>query len=450
MSSSLSNDVPLNDDAANTNTNDDEDDDSFDMSIMDPVDNEKKQLFLFMLKECLEKNNDFNIQSFMEMLQREEGCGAQDIDNCISDIFINIYYKNIKSSYDQIEMKQRMIKHKKTITAHSGEKLDTYNFKSERCHNTSFDMNFNRTSPSSMLLLISMHGTIILRDNNTKPILQTCETAILNKFGLAGTGQCTFTSKAGDIYTAHSMCEAVSNPESILDIHTILREGRTHAKMIINPELSPDQLYQTTQSVMEYQRDKGMERQEERKNRCPTRYGEVPYGELLGERTTQGTQYLEKMYDYDDITLGIIVCKDWPEIDAKCMDNLLTNSKFIYFLTGNNDANDLFDTPIFLSKIIEFCEQNGRPEISIVDNACSVFEGVDPLTVSNILAIDNHIKGSAYTNVAKGKKTKRRRRRKTHQRKTRRRPHRRKTHQRKTRRRPHKRRTIRRKDNKNK
>ena len=44
MSSSLSNDVPLNDDAANTNTNDDEDDDSFDMSIMDPVDNEKKQL----------------------------------------------------------------------------------------------------------------------------------------------------------------------------------------------------------------------------------------------------------------------------------------------------------------------------------------------------------------------------------------------------------------------
>ena len=49
MSSSLSNDVPLNDDAANTNTNDDEDDDSFDMSIMDPVDNEKKQLFDYFL-----------------------------------------------------------------------------------------------------------------------------------------------------------------------------------------------------------------------------------------------------------------------------------------------------------------------------------------------------------------------------------------------------------------
>jgi topoisomerase IA-like protein len=75
---------------------------------------------------------------------------------------------------------------------------------------------------------------------------------------------------------------------------------------------------------------------------------------------------------------------------------------------------------VLLSELIEFSEQNGRPDVSIVDNACSVIMGKQPYTAAQI-AEYSLILDQLDPTVAKGKtKRKKTKRKKTKRKKTKR------------------------------
>ena len=110
--------------------------------------------------------------------------------------------------------------------------LNTFNFGSNRCINTTFDFNFKRDSDTSMLFFITTHGSIS-PDDEDNIIVHTCRS--LNKFSASGAGQCTYALEPESKYIVYALSNAVKNDE-ILDISTILREGVAHNTALIVPQ----------------------------------------------------------------------------------------------------------------------------------------------------------------------------------------------------------------------
>jgi hypothetical protein len=302
--------------------------------------------------------------------------------------------------------------------------FETYEFGSQRCENTMFDNNFSRHDPESMLLFINMHGGIIITDSlNTdlggnEPIVKTCRDSTLNKFSSAGVGQCTMITRNSSKYIAYSLCEAAINDDISLDIDIILRESMAHRNAIKSKNArTPLQIYKETPHSTILARTYGLKAQSE----CTSRnFDEVKYTEeeLLGNVTTFGNKYLEKLYDVKSSSY-ITICKKWDAIEANIMDNLLENEFFKDFIVNKRDTTKSKSTksihnnkvyvisPILLSDIIEFCELYGMTSISILDNSCSVFNGSQLYTEEEIALINENIK-KLPPDIAKGaNKTKR-------------------------------------------
>ena len=298
--------------------------------------------------------------------------------------------------------------------------FDTFNFGSVRCQDTQFDLNFDRDSNESMLFFISMHGSICADDN--KVVVNKCKS--LNKFSASGAGQCTQIAHEGSKYIAYALAEAVAN-NGILDISTILREGNAHhssLKVNISAVLNYEQTLPTAISQHNY----GIAKHAAAV--CAGEdFQEIVSSEILGDKTTFGIEYVEKGYSvktgHRD---GIFICKDWPEIGAKSMDNLLENQAFINYILNTyipSDVPGTFDfvfttikplitgsdddvrcvKRIFLSELIEFSEKNGRPEVNVVDNSCSVLMGMKDFTCKQIDRFKTFL-DSLGDNVAKGVK----------------------------------------------
>jgi hypothetical protein len=340
----------------------------------------------------------------------------------------NSMYPYLKPIYDELmtleAIKEARKKTNKQISLNGLATYHTHEFNSSRCQ-TSFDTNFNRADPNSMLLFNAMHGGVILdKDNN--PIIKDCvKGGFLNKFSTSGMGQCSLNSNKEQQYIVYSMCDAVAHGH-IIDMPVIFREANTHRHLTYMH--TPAEKYIITKPNIERQRDSGLAHQ----NECTARnFGELKYGDLLGDETHKGDKYLEKIYSIEDKTEvnGVFICKDWPEIGAKQMDNLLENLEFRTFILEKylpTEGDDVYDRleltrsiidyekktvvigNVLLSDVIEFCEAFGKLYISMVDDSCSVFKSLKhPYTgreISMIVESIRQLKG-----IAKGvNKTKRR------------------------------------------
>jgi hypothetical protein len=303
--------------------------------------------------------------------------------------------------------------------------LITFNFGSIRCPSTSFDLNYKRDSDTSMLFFIYTHGSIAT-DEEDNIIVHTCHS--LNKFSASGAGQCTYMSETAAKYIAYALNDAVNN-DGILDISTILREGDAHRHALEDPK-SAITTYNETLPTAVSQHNEGLANQ----SACLGEFDEIVSSQILGDKTTLGTEFVEKYYIPDDDDSNcIFICKDWPEIGAKQMDNLLENQLFINymltrykkdltksikkFITGE-DVVCIRTT--LLSNIIDFSEKNGRGDVSIVDRSCSVILGDHPYTAAQIAEYSRTLDQLGPT-VAKGKtKRKKTKRKKTKRKKTKR------------------------------
>lgn len=281
----------------------------------------------------------------------------------------------------------------------------TYDFGSVRCPNTEFEMNFKRGDPDkTMLLYIYTHGAIQLNEKREETRMNGIK---LNKYNISGTGQCAIASVPSARYMVYALSDAVKN-NTPLDVQTMLRESLAQSPDIIDPV----EKYKNTLTMKEEQTEFGIKTQDE----CP----QVKYdrNNPLGERTSYGNRYVEKIYTLDpnqSMKHGIFICKDWDEIGAGVMDNLLENNEFNIFILkkygkmperdGRNSTrsrgrsrsrnrefanlksytslittNEIIVVDgILLSDILEFCKIYYR-HISIVDNSCSVFKDKHELT----------------------------------------------------------------------
>jgi hypothetical protein len=306
--------------------------------------------------------------------------------------------------------------------------FDTFIFGSVRCQDTVFDVNFDRESGASMLFFISMHGSICADDN--KVVVNECKS--LNKFSASGAGQCTQIAHEGSKYIAYALADAVEN-NGILDISTILREGYAHHSSLIVP-ISAVLNYEDALPTAISQHYRGIAKHASAV--CAGEdFQEIVSSEILGDKTTFGVEYVEKGYsvrtgDRD----GIFICKDWPEIGAMCMDNLLENQAFKNYMLKTYIPSDTLDDFVFttikplitgsdddvkcvkrilLSELIDFSEKHGRPEVNVVDNSCSVLMGTKDFTCKQIGRFKTFL-DSLGDEVAKGvKRTKKGRYNKT-------------------------------------
>jgi len=253
--------------------------------------------------------------------------------------------------------------------------LYTFNFNSIRCPHTKFDNGFVRGSNSSILLFISMHGSTIL-DKDDKIDVNEC--FYLNKFSAAGAGQCSYVSNVSSRYIAYAVCDAI-NSNGTLDVSTILREASAHHFALGVPESAIKNYENTIQpSLLQHVKSNASQY-------C------IKSNIVLGDRMTIGKEFIEKRYSIEPGDKdGIIICKDWPEIGAKQLDNLLENPVFIEYMIEDSvvdlrssvksltkDTNEEIPCvkATYLSDLISFCELHGRPYVSILDNACSNMRG---------------------------------------------------------------------------
>ena len=296
--------------------------------------------------------------------------------------------------------------------------FNTFNFGSVRCQNTVFDVNFDRESGASMLFFISMHGSICADDN--KVVVNECKS--LNKFSASGAGQCTQIAHEGSKYIAYALADAVEN-NGPLDISTILREGYAHHSSLIVP-ISAVLNYEDALPTAISQHYRGIAKHAAAV--CAGEdFQEIVSSEILGDKTTFGFEYVEKGYsvrtgDRD----GIFICKDWPEIGANRMDNLLENQAFMNYMLKTYIPSDTLEDFVFttikplitgsdddvkcvkrilLSDLIDFSEKHGRPEVNVVDNSCSVLMGKKDFTCKQIGRFKTFL-DSLGDEVAKGAK----------------------------------------------
>ncbi len=346
-------------------------------------------------------------------------------------------YTYLKEIYDElILLEARKRASGKQISLAGRDIYNTYNFNSHRCQ-TPFDTNFNRDDPHSMLLFNTMHGGVILDKKNNYTIKDCGEGAFLNKFSTAGMGQCSFNTNKGNQYIAYLMCYAVSHGQ-VLDMPVIFREAIAHQNT--RTHNTPAEQYLITKPNIERQRDLGLAHQ----NECTDRnFDELKYGDLLGDESSNGSKYLEKIYGLGDINEanGIYICKDWVEIDAKPMDNLLENNFFLTFIlekyigkekehvynriTTTKSIIDLVTdvaaiNKCMLSDVIKFCEKYGKPHISMVDDSCSVFEPETYLLTQRQIALIADKIRKLGPSIAKGIKRNKTKRNKTKRNKTKR------------------------------
>jgi hypothetical protein len=248
-----------------------------------------------------------------------------------------------------------------------------------------------------MFLFVHLHGSLILKSNGEPNVLKV-PGVILNKFSMSGTGKFNLSSKIYLKHILYNVCDAIQTNKPI-DIETLLNESliHKHAKIV---GISEAKL--TTPAMAEEQHKKGITRQDEviallaanKQTQPPkSRLGETPYiDEVIDNNIhTYGETFIEKVYQIDkndgpNESDGIYLCKDWVEINASCMDNLMTNSVFIRFIC-NKYRDKHFKKIIFsysleeervacmgeikLSDLLEFCYLHSRPNVSIVDSSCS-------------------------------------------------------------------------------
>ena len=275
----------------------------------------------------------------------------------------------------------------------------TYDFGVAMRNNTPFDSHFSRNDKSSMFLFVHLHGSLNLKSNGEPNVLRVSGVT-LNKYSMSGTGKCNFSSKRYLQHMLNSVCDAIQTNKPI-DIETILNETliHKHAKSV---GISEAKLIAPTMAVEQHK--KGITRQAEvfafssaNKQTQPhkSRLGETPYiDEVIDNNIhTYGETFVEKVYQIDkndgpDESDGIYLCKDWDEIGASCMDNLMTNRIFIGFIC--NKYRDKYLKKLILtysleeervacmgeiklSDLLEFCYAYSRPNVSIVDSSCSEF-----------------------------------------------------------------------------
>jgi hypothetical protein len=391
---------------------------------MEVSDNKFVDTYFAMLNKCIEQHKEGGLMSVI--IQETEELAALGIDNLDPFVIkkLRILFPHLKKEYDEVVEEERINSLKKNIQpVATVPLLETYEFNSNRCVGTAFDVNFQRTSGDSMLLFINMHGAIVINNNN-ESIINRCTS--LNKFSSSGVGQCVVFSMNASRYIAYTLCHAIQTGGA-LDIDTIIRESRAHKNM--KPGDNPEKIYQETPTSVAFQHHAGVKRQSECKSR---NFQEVNYSDqVLGNETTFGTQYLEKKYSVGDPSecKYITICKEWVEIGASPMDNLLENEVFQmfiiekYFPTEGDDVHKRITSSktirnftdnvvvigkILLSDIIEFCESHGRPRVSIIDNSCSLFSGTHPYTTRQIGNILKNLPDDPT--IAKGIKTKRKKR----------------------------------------
>ena len=308
---------------------------------------------------------------------------------------------------------QRIPHHTKSHSVQPSSKYpshDMFDFGSTMCPNTCFDSRFTKDE-SSVLLYISMHGELVLSENLT-PMIKSNPNIRLNKYSVAGTGQCVIFSLAEIKYALYRICDSVSK-NTPLDISTILRESLAFNSLIHNTPGNTRELFANTENSATYQHKYCMKKQRDNE-KCRDFPSESP----IGERVTYGNTYVEKNYQID---LGIFICNEWSQINAEPMDNLLENSEFKTFIYRRyNDPADeskiknkfthhtnlngeevtLVVETVTLSDILDFCEMHGRPNISMVDNSCSSFNSSRRLSSEEIARIKDNL--SVYPNIAKG------------------------------------------------
>ena len=152
--------------------------------------------------------------------------------------------------------------------------LHTFDFQSVRCHHTKFDDGFDRDSDSSMLIFISMHGSIPVYDEDDEFAVYKCK--YLNKFSAAGPGQCAYVAEQGSRYIAYALCNAIHHQE-VLDVSTILRESSAHHYALRVPESAIKTYAKTIPPSLE---------QHEKSNASDLC---IKSSEILGDRMSIGT-----------------------------------------------------------------------------------------------------------------------------------------------------------------
>ena len=313
-------------------------------------------------------------------------------------LVIRNIYTIVKEIYNKIITNKETQEQRKknTITLRPSEHympLNTFNFGSTRQPNL-FDQHFNKKSDSSMLLYLIMHGAFV---SKTPKIMRGIQ---LNKFNVAAPGQCTFTSELEHRYIPYVVSDAVASG-GIIDVPNIIREATAHSRAQINPKLDIQNLFEKTET----NKDRIYNSELARHTSTALHSGKV------GEEITYGNSFFEKKYDSDTERpyYGIFLCKKWDAIEGNILDNLLANPFFILFMnnkydkahlwgssrnagpietkyfgsykqlsTRNNASAGTFEVLDFIktlvsSDLFEFCEEHRRPEISLIDNSCSVF-----------------------------------------------------------------------------
>jgi hypothetical protein len=344
-----------------------------------------------MLNKCIEDNpNTYLLQLTKQHFKIDTILAIQDIPSFIADpqvikvfntnknIIQMLYDTHIKPAYDKIMLKNVILRPSAFYIP-----IKTFTFGSVRQQNA-FNQHFNRNSPSSMLLNVDLHGKFI---SKTPKVMSGIK---LNKYNNAAPGQCTSASKPERKYIAYALSDAVLSG-SIIDIPTIIREGYAYAE---------NKLYEDTTT------NKDNMFHSEITNRADVTTAN--HSGKVGEEITYGNSFFEKKYKLDeDEPYGVFLCKKWGSIEGNILDNLLANPFFILFMNEKYDkahvwgssrnagpieneyfgsyqqlishvgATEMVDcVKTFVSSdLFEFCEEHGRPEISLIDTSCSVFNG---------------------------------------------------------------------------
>lgn len=310
----------------------------------------------------------------------------------------------------------------------------THDFGAVHTTRTPFDINFkNMDGPKRILIYIYMHGGIPINKHITPILMRNIQ---LNKYSICEPGQCAVACAPVAKHMLNLLADALKN-NIPLDIGTMLKESIASNKLCTS---DPRRDFERAPRMKVLQTEMGVAEQEA----CVGRFNQYPYNinKPLGENTTSGKRYFEKIYELDRNPIkkhGIFICNDWEEIDGGAMDNLLENVKFQEFmqikyqskkrkqyveeglgtlvkhlsLTTNKDTVSI--KMALLSDILEFCSKNGKPQISIVDNSCSVFESRVRLTPGKIAMAHRVIEGygdSVAKGITKRKKNKHTKRRK--------------------------------------
>jgi hypothetical protein len=306
----------------------------------------------------------------------------------------------------------------------------TYDFGPTMQPNTPFDSLFVRDEPSSMLLFMHLHGALIINQSG-EPSIMTVPSVMLNKYSMSGTGKCNGSSVPFMVHILYKLCDAVQKNTPI-DVETILNETIAHGYA---KTTGPERALSMAPTMSTYQHTRGIEKQNNADAFRTASVQTQPYGKRLVEthygdvadnnKHTYGAHYVEKIYTIQNDGIardGIFICKDWSEIGAKCMDNLMDNMQFKLFIVKKYKdeeqmlkivANlDFVGNPstsldcVSLSDVLEFCATVGKPNVSMVDSTCSNFMTKTISSVSNrqITNALKFLKNPEYDNVAKGVK----------------------------------------------